>query len=60
MLDRAEKEARDLKDEYVSTEHLLLALAEKKASPRRDLLSGRARAARRCCRRWSRCAVRTG
>ena len=28
-LDRAEAEARDLKDEYVSTEHLLLGLAEK-------------------------------
>ena len=37
MLDRAEKEARDLKDEYVSTEHLLLALAEKGSSVR-DLL----------------------
>jgi len=29
VLDAAEKEARALKDEYVSTEHLLLALAEK-------------------------------
>src|SRR5918911_34678 len=30
-LDRAEREAERLKDEYVSTEHLLLALAETKA-----------------------------
>jgi ATP-dependent Clp protease ATP-binding subunit ClpB len=34
VLDRAEKEARDLKDEYISTEHLLLALAEKGFSVR--------------------------
>jgi ATP-dependent Clp protease ATP-binding subunit ClpB len=39
ILDRAEKEARDLKDEYVSTEHLLLGLAEKKGSTTRDLLA---------------------
>ena len=39
ILDRAEQEARDLKDEYVSTEHLLLGLAEKKGSSTRELLS---------------------
>jgi ATP-dependent Clp protease ATP-binding subunit ClpB len=39
ILDRAEKEARDLKDEYVSTEHVLLGLAEKKGSTTRDLLA---------------------
>jgi ATP-dependent Clp protease ATP-binding subunit ClpB len=39
ILDRAEAEARDLKDEYVSTEHLLLGLAQKKGSTSRDLLS---------------------
>ena len=39
ILDRAEKEARDLKDEYVSTEHLLLGLAEQRGSTTRDLLS---------------------
>jgi ATP-dependent Clp protease ATP-binding subunit ClpB len=39
VLDRADKEARDLKDEYVSTEHLLLALAEKGFAVR-DLLRG--------------------
>ena len=37
VLDRAEKEARDLKDEYISTEHLLLGLADKGFSVR-DLL----------------------
>ncbi|HST62774.1 MAG TPA: Clp protease N-terminal domain-containing protein [Longimicrobium sp.] len=37
VLDRAEKEARDLKDEYISTEHLLLALADKGFAVR-DLL----------------------
>ncbi len=41
ILDLAEKEARDLKDEYVSTEHLLLGLAEKKGSTSRELLSAR-------------------
>jgi len=39
ILDQAEKEARELKDEYVSTEHLLLALAQKKGSSTRDLLA---------------------
>ncbi|HEU0013391.1 MAG TPA: ATP-dependent chaperone ClpB [Longimicrobium sp.] len=37
VLDRAEEEARKLKDEYVSTEHLLLGLAEK-GDATRDLL----------------------
>ncbi|HTE18149.1 MAG TPA: Clp protease N-terminal domain-containing protein, partial [Armatimonadota bacterium] len=37
VLDRAEKEARDLKDEYISTEHLLLGLADKGFAVR-DLL----------------------
>jgi ATP-dependent Clp protease ATP-binding subunit ClpB len=44
VLDRAEEEARSLKDEYVSTEHLLLGLAEKGFTAR-DLL--RAQGARR-------------
>jgi ATP-dependent Clp protease ATP-binding subunit ClpB len=39
VLDRAEEEARELKDEYVSTEHLLLGLAAVKGSTTRDLLS---------------------
>jgi ATP-dependent Clp protease ATP-binding subunit ClpB len=40
ILDGAEKEARELKDEYVSTEHMLLGLAGKRGSTVRDLLAG--------------------
>ncbi len=40
ILDRAEEEARELGDEYVSTEHLLLALAWQKGSTTRELLEG--------------------
>src|SRR5688572_22529307 len=39
IFDRAEKEAKDLGDEYVSTEHLLLALAEVKGSESKQLLN---------------------
>src|SRR3954454_3695087 len=39
VLDQAEKEARSLGDEYVSTEHLLLALAASKGGEARTLLS---------------------
>jgi ATP-dependent Clp protease ATP-binding subunit ClpB len=39
VLDRAEAEARTLGDEYVSTEHLLLALADVKGSESRRLLT---------------------
>jgi ATP-dependent Clp protease ATP-binding subunit ClpB len=39
ILDVADKEARTLKDEYVSTEHLLIALAAQKGSSTRELLS---------------------
>lgn len=39
ILDRAEQEARELKDEYISTEHLLLGLAHEPGSTTRDLLS---------------------
>ena len=38
LLESAQKEAGQLKDEYVSTEHLLLALVEIKASPGAKLL----------------------
>src|SRR5882757_2774769 len=39
VIDRAFKEAADFKDEYVSTEHLLLALTEQKNDPARELLA---------------------
>ena len=39
VLDQAEKEARTLGDEYVSAEHLLLALAETKGAETRALLA---------------------
>ncbi len=40
VLDRADEEAKALGDAYVSTEHLLLALAEEKGTTARQLLSG--------------------
>jgi ATP-dependent Clp protease ATP-binding subunit ClpB len=39
VLDRADKLAQELGDAYVSTEHLLLALAEEKGATARQLLS---------------------
>ncbi|MFL5514785.1 MAG: Clp protease N-terminal domain-containing protein, partial [Gemmatimonadales bacterium] len=39
VFDRAEAEARKLGDQYVSTEHLLLALAEEKGTTARSLLT---------------------
>ncbi len=39
VLDRADQEAKALDDAYVSTEHLLLALAEQKGTTARQLLS---------------------
>src|SRR5437868_2384845 len=39
VLDRADEEAKSLGDAYVSTEHLLLALAEEKGTTARQLLS---------------------
>jgi ATP-dependent Clp protease ATP-binding subunit ClpB len=39
IFDDADREARELKDEYVSTEHLLLALAGHKGSSTRELLT---------------------
>ena len=38
VFDRADDEARKLGDEYVSTEHLLLALAEVKGTESREML----------------------
>ena len=40
VLDRADEEAKALGDAYVSTEHLLLALAETKGTTAKQLLSG--------------------
>ena len=40
VFDRAEKDAQALDDAYISTEHLLLALAEEKGTTARQLLSG--------------------
>src|SRR5215210_2367658 len=39
VLDRAEKEAKSLGDEYVSTEHVLLALSDVKGTDSRSLLT---------------------
>jgi len=39
VLDRADEDAKSLGDAYVSTEHLLLALAEEKGATARQLLS---------------------
>src|SRR2546430_15157123 len=39
VLDRADEDAKALGDAYVSTEHLLLALAEEKGTTARQLLS---------------------
>ncbi len=39
VLDRADEEAKSLGDAYVSTEHLLLALAEEKGTTARQLLA---------------------
>jgi ATP-dependent Clp protease ATP-binding subunit ClpB len=39
VFDRAEEEARALGDEYVSTEHMLLALADAKGTESRNLLT---------------------
>ena len=38
ILDEADAEARRMSDEYVSTEHLLIALASKRASTTREIL----------------------
>jgi ATP-dependent Clp protease ATP-binding subunit ClpB len=40
VFDKAESEAKKLGDEYVSTEHLLLALADTKGTESRGILSG--------------------
>ncbi len=40
VFERAEKEAKALDDAYISTEHLILALAEEKGTTARTLLTG--------------------
>src|SRR5262245_55233090 len=40
VFDRAETEAKKLGDEYVSTEHLLLALSDTKGTETRNILKG--------------------
>src|SRR5262245_54572363 len=40
VLEAAQKEAEQLKDEYVSTEHLLLAIASEKSDPAGQALRG--------------------
>jgi ATP-dependent Clp protease ATP-binding subunit ClpB len=40
VFDRADKDAQSLDDAYISTEHLLLALAEEKGTTARQLLTG--------------------
>jgi ATP-dependent Clp protease ATP-binding subunit ClpB len=40
VFDKAETEAKSLGDEYISTEHLLLALAETKGTESRGILTG--------------------
>ena len=57
MLDRAGKEAEALGDEYVSTEHLLLALLEERG-PARERAARRGRDPRRAS--WRRCAAVRG
>ena len=43
VLDQAFKEAENFKDEYVSTEHLLLALAKQKGDPAQTALAAHRR-----------------
>jgi ATP-dependent Clp protease ATP-binding subunit ClpB len=55
-LERAQAEAQRLRDEYVSTEHLLLALAQERDG-RPTCCRPAASAPRRSTRRWSRSAA---
>ena len=58
VLRAADKEARELNDEYVSTEHVLLALASPRPVPARRCAPP-APPTTRCCRPSPRCAART-
>ena len=57
VLRAAEKEAAELGDEYVSTEHLLLALARGRRRRPARRLAEPAPPRTRCCRRSRRCAA---
>jgi ATP-dependent Clp protease ATP-binding subunit ClpB len=59
VTDRADEEARKLGDEYVSTEHLLIGLADAKGTESYALLRAPAPAATRCSTRSRPCAGRT-
>ena len=59
ILDKAEDEAKALGDEYISTEHLLLALAETKGAESRTMLRRSGRRTTRCSRRFRRYAAPT-
>ncbi len=52
ILERAFDEAQRLKDEYVSTEHILLAIAAAIAIPRANCSPAMAQPTTRFCKRW--------
>ena len=56
VLTRAWEEAQRLKDDYVSTEHLLIAIAQEKTGPAARILAGAASPPRLSTRPSSRCA----
>ncbi len=58
VLKRAGREAERLNDEYISTEHLLVALVDE-PSPARDALAAAASPATGCSTRCRPCAART-
>ena len=61
VMDGARQEAEKLKDEYISTEHLLLAMLKDRSSEAGRLLGGERRHARRpCSRPWSPSGARSG
>ncbi len=57
VFDQAFKEAENFKDDYVSTEHLLLALSRQKNDGAQLLLASWARRTRRCSKAWPACAA---
>ena len=56
-LDRASAHADQLKDDYVSTEHFLLAMAEAPRSAAGQVLAAPGSTWNSCALRWSRCAA---